>query len=183
MISENSPEKPQFDVEKQVKGITETSLEQQGVVQASTKHSTYSTKIRTQNAKKNMLKALEKTMGVVSLAAQLADIDRGTHYKWLSHDQKYKEAAWYVKEEIIDRLEQAAYRMALIENNPQVLLATLKAKAKSRGWGDGNETSVNVNMPPSHKEPEISFEQFRRMAQKTLEAKYGKPVERKGGLP
>jgi len=147
------------------------------------KHATNSTRKRTQAAKERMIKALEKTMCTVSLAARLAGIDRGTHYHWLVRDSKYKEAVWEVHEVLGDTLESIAYTMAL-EKNPTVLLATLRAKCKDRGWGDGPQTAMQVNQGLKLEivEPrELTFDQIKKAAQRALEARYGKNATSSAG--
>ena len=47
----------------------------------------------TQQLKKRMLAALEKTLGVVTPAAKLAGINPCTHYDWLKKDASYKDTS------------------------------------------------------------------------------------------
>jgi hypothetical protein len=100
---------------------------------------------RTYKKKELMLQALIKLKGAnVSQAAQLAGISRRTHYDWLKNDLVYRQKAENAFQELGDTLESVAYSMA-IEKHPQVLLATLKAKFKDRGWGEDNKPLVQLN--------------------------------------
>ena len=45
---------------------------------------------RTQIAKKQMLKALEKSLGVVTTALKATDLSRTNYYKWLKEDEEFK---------------------------------------------------------------------------------------------
>ena len=45
---------------------------------------------RTQIAKKQMLKALEKSLGVVTTALKATDLSRTNYYKWLKEDEEVK---------------------------------------------------------------------------------------------
>ena len=44
---------------------------------------------RTQLAKKQMLKALESSLGVVTTALKAADLSRTNYYKWLKEDEDF----------------------------------------------------------------------------------------------
>ncbi|MCX6770758.1 MAG: hypothetical protein NTX79_01760 [Candidatus Micrarchaeota archaeon] len=160
------PLSPQFGTIQTQAGIAQAQETARTVAPLTRKRSTNSTQKRTRAAKEQMLKALERTMGTVSLAARLAGIDRGTHYHWLARDPKYKEAVWLVEEELKDTLESVAYSMAL-NKNPQILLATLKAKCKDRGWGDSPQTAMHVNTQVNPG-PTITIEQFKAMARKAV---------------
>ena len=47
---------------------------------------------RTQIAKKQMLKALESSLGVVTTALKSTDLSRTNYYKWLKEDEEFAEA-------------------------------------------------------------------------------------------
>ena len=161
------PLSPQFGTIQTQVGTAQAQETVRTVVPLTRKRSTNSTQKRTRAAKEQMLKALERTMSTVSFAARLAGIDRGTHYHWLARDPKYKEAVWLVEEELKDTLESVAYSMAL-NKNPQVLLATLKAKCKDRGWGDSPQTAMRTNVQVNSHESTITIEQFKAMARKAV---------------
>ena len=99
---------------------------------------------KTKHKKQLMLIALRKNQ-IVSHAAELAGIDRATHYRWLKSDVKYKQDVDNVDEELKDMLEKMAYTLALVDKNPRVLLATLRAKASDRGWGDDPKVTTQAN--------------------------------------
>jgi hypothetical protein len=129
-------------------------------------------KERTHRKKAQMLEALARLKGAnITQAAQLAGISRQTHYDWCNADPKYKEKAYSLFQELGDTLESVAYSMAM-EKNPTVLLATLKAKFKERGWGDSPQAAVQTNVQVNTHE--ITFEQIKAAANKVLEAKYKK---------
>jgi hypothetical protein len=47
---------------------------------------------RTQLAKKQMLKALESSLGVVTTALKATDLSRTNYYKWLKEDAEFAQA-------------------------------------------------------------------------------------------
>ncbi len=47
---------------------------------------------RTQIAKKQMLKALESSLGVVTTALKTTDLSRTNYYKWLKEDTEFAQA-------------------------------------------------------------------------------------------
>lgn len=47
---------------------------------------------RTQIAKKQMLKALESSLGVVTTALKSTNLSRTNYYKWLKEDQEFAQA-------------------------------------------------------------------------------------------
>ena len=47
---------------------------------------------RTQIAKKQMLKALESSLGVVTTALKATDLSRTNYYKWLKEDEEFAQA-------------------------------------------------------------------------------------------
>jgi hypothetical protein len=105
--------------------------------------------------KKTMLKALAKSRGIISTAAEAANIDRGTHYNWMANDPEYKAAVDAINEATIDFVESKL--MQLIDGptrevvtqmgietikEPPVTAAAifyLKTKGKSRGYVERQE--------------------------------------------
>ena len=47
------------------------------------------TKSQMSHNKKDFLDALERSLGVVTTAAKVCNIDRRTHYRWLEEDAEY----------------------------------------------------------------------------------------------
>jgi hypothetical protein len=184
--AQESAESAQKDAKGQDEGIQGADQEQSIVAQAQGQCSTVSTKTpwnwreeaakkkeRTYKRKERMLEALAKLKGAnITQAAQLAGIERSTHYKWLQSDPKYKESANNAFQELGDALESVAYQMSM-EKNPTALFKTLEAKFKDRGWGTGPQTALQVNTQVNT--GELTFDQIKKAAEKVLEAKYGKP--------
>jgi len=92
----------------------------------------------TQQLKKRMLVALEKTLGVVTPAAKLAGINPCTHYDWLKKDASYKEAVGNVKEQTIDFVESQMLK-AVKEGDKTLMMFYMKCQAKHRGYVERQE--------------------------------------------
>jgi len=94
--------------------------------------------------KKAMLEALEKTLGVVTPACNLADISRQTHYRWLEEDKEYKSNVVGMEDIAIDFAETHLHKQ--IKNGvPSSTIFYLKTKAKKRGYIERQEVEHNIN--------------------------------------
>ena len=88
--------------------------------------------------KKAMLKALEKSLGVVTTACKFVDISRETHYRWLREDEEYKEAVESISDIAIDFAESKLHDS--IENGSDTaIIFYLKTKGKKRGYVERQE--------------------------------------------
>lgn len=98
----------------------------------------------THKKKLAMLKALEKTLGVVTPACKNVDISRETHYRWLKEDTEYKAAVESTEDIAIDFAESNLHQQ--IKNGvPSSTIFYLKTKAKKRGYIERQEVEHNVN--------------------------------------
>jgi hypothetical protein len=107
--------------------------------------------------KKRMLAALEKTLGIVTKAADIAGIDRATHYKWLDSDPDYKAAVESIADMALDFAESKLHEMidgpmkeVLTDEGiqqvkdspvPSAVIFYLKTKGKKRGYIERTEVS------------------------------------------
>ena len=83
--------------------------------------------------KKNMLSALEASLGVVQAACVLVGIDRKTHYRWLAKDPKYKAAVEEMTDIALDFAESKLL-LQIKSNNTAATIFYLKTKGKTRGY-------------------------------------------------
>ena len=67
---------------------------------------------KTEQSKKAMLQALEKSLGVVTVASKAAGIGRTTHYMWMKEDPEYRKA--------VDELEDVALDFAESKLHSQI---------------------------------------------------------------
>lgn len=95
-----------------------------------------------------MIKALEKSLGIVTTAAKSVGIDRTTHYSWMEQDADYKAAVEGISDIALDFAETKLHEQI---NNGEVssTIFYLKTKGKKRGYVERveNETTLNVNKP------------------------------------
>jgi predicted Zn-dependent protease len=98
--------------------------------------------------KQAMLEALERTLGVVSPAAEAANIERKSHYNWMKDDAEYKAAVESIQEKAIDFAENALHKL-IKEGNPASTIFFLKTKGKKRGYIERQEIEVTEKKPLS----------------------------------
>lgn len=106
--------------------------------------------------KKAIIKALEKSLGIVSTACNSVGISRQTHYRWLSEDEEYKQAVDDISEDAIDFVESKLHekingvQMVKHDNkgddvyydlapSDTAIIFYLKTKAKKRGYVERQE--------------------------------------------
>lgn len=92
-----------------------------------------------------MLKALEKSLGVVTSAANEIGIDRSTHYEWLKTDKEYKRAFKEIENAALDFAESALHQQ-IKKGNPLSTMFFLKCKARKRGYIEQQDIKIQGNM-------------------------------------
>jgi len=88
--------------------------------------------------KRGMLEALRSSLGIVTRAAEIVQIDRRTHYRWLKEDTEYAAAVDELDKVAIDFAESKLHK--LIDNgNATAIIFFLKTKGKGRGYVERQE--------------------------------------------
>lgn len=107
--------------------------------------------------KKAMLAALEKSLGVVTTAANNVGITRKTHYDWLRNDKEYAEQVKALEDMVLDFAESQLHKQ-VNEGNTTATIFLLKTKGKKRGYverqeimHEGGVTSTLVEWKPADK--------------------------------
>jgi hypothetical protein len=95
---------------------------------------------KTEQHKKAMLEALEKSLGVVTSACRSVGVGRTTHYLWLEKDPEYRKAVQDVENVAIDFAETHLH-MQIKDGNPSSTIFYLKTKGKKRGYIERQEIS------------------------------------------
>jgi|TARA_R100000084_G_scaffold103202_1_gene59158 hypothetical protein len=90
---------------------------------------------RTQDSKKKMLKALEKSMGIVTEACNKCGLSRTQHYKWLQDDEEYRNKVRDIDGIFIDFAETHLKEQIEKGSTPATIFY-LKTRGKKRGYGD-----------------------------------------------
>ena len=91
--------------------------------------------------KAEMLKALELMKGVVTSAAEMADIARSTHYLWMKDDKEYAEAVNDLQEVVLDFAEDKLHKL-IDKGDVASTIFLLKTKGKKRGYVERQELAV-----------------------------------------
>jgi len=102
-----------------------------------------------QHNKKKLLKALEKSMGIVTNACKMVDLDRTTFYRYYNEDQQFADDVDNVQDYVLDFAESK-----LLENikdkKETSIIFYLKTKGRKRGYIEKTEVDLkqkgNVNI-------------------------------------
>lgn len=91
------------------------------------------TMLQVQQNKKNLLEALEKSLGVVTTACKSLGIDRTAHYRYMDADPEYAEAVADLSDVALDFAESQLHKQ-IAGGNPTSTIFYLKTKGKKRGY-------------------------------------------------
>jgi len=97
---------------------------------------------KTEQHKKAMLDALEKSLGVVTSACKTVGVGRTTHYLWMQEDKEYKAAVNELSDVAIDFAESQLHKQ-IREGNSTATIFFLKTKGKKRGYVERQEVDVS----------------------------------------
>ena len=97
---------------------------------------------KTEQHKKAMLDALEKSLGVVTSACKSVGVGRTTHYLWMDTDPEYKAAVEELSGVAIDFAESQLHKQ-IKEGNSTATIFFLKTKGKKRGYIERQEVDVS----------------------------------------
>ena len=103
---------------------------------------------RTQIAKKRMLEALEKSLGVVTTALKATELSRTNYYKWLKEDEEFANKVMEI-ENISKDFVKSKYYECVKDKVPSVVIHAAKTKL---GWNETNSIDITsgnkpINMP------------------------------------
>ena len=93
-----------------------------------------------------MLKALEKSLGVVTVACRKSDIPRSTFYKWLNEDEEFAKQVLDIENIALDFAESQLHEQ-IQGNNTSATIFYLKTKGKKRGYIERQEITGADGMP------------------------------------
>ena len=104
------------------------------------------TKQQTALKKEQMIKALEKSLGVVTLACKDVGIERSTHYDWYNKDEQYRKAVDDLADVALDFAESMLHKQ-IQDKDTTATIFYLKTKGKKRGYIERIEQDVNITIP------------------------------------
>jgi hypothetical protein len=96
---------------------------------------------KTEQHKRAMLDALEKSLGVVTAACKAVGIGRTTHYLWMQEDAEYRAAVEGLSDVALDFAESQLHKQ-IKEGNSTATIFYLKTKGKKRGYIERQEVEV-----------------------------------------
>ena len=88
--------------------------------------------------KEAILKALENSLGVVTLACKQADIPRSTYYKWLKEDEEFAAIVEQI-ENIQKDFIKSKYYECVKDKVPSVVIHAAKTQL---GWNETNKVDL-----------------------------------------
>jgi len=92
--------------------------------------------------KKNLIEALEKTLGIVTTACKICGCNRDTYYTYYKQDEKFREAVDEIENLTLDFVESKLHK--LIEGgDTAATIFYLKTKGKKRGYVERAEVLIN----------------------------------------
>lgn len=93
-----------------------------------------------------MLKALEQSLGVVTVACKKAEIPRSTFYKWINEDEDFAKEVKDIDNIALDFAESQLHKQ-ISDNSTSATIFYLKTKGKKRGYIERQEITGADGMP------------------------------------
>jgi len=100
---------------------------------------------KTDIKKREILEALEKSLGIVTTACKQVGINRDTYYEWLKKDKDFKRKVKELENVALDFAESQLHKQ-IAKGNPLSTMFYLKCKGKKRGYIEQQELKVSGNM-------------------------------------
>jgi len=88
--------------------------------------------------KKAMVAALEKSLGIVTIACKEVGISRQTHYDWYNKDASYRKSVDDLSDVALDFAESMLHKQ-IQEKDTTATIFFLKCKGKKRGYVERSE--------------------------------------------
>jgi len=110
--------------------------------------------------KKQMIEALEKSLGIVTTASKQSGVSRSIHYQWLHEDEAYKEAVEDISNIALDFAESKLHK-SIDNGSDTAVIFYLKTKGKKRGYIERTEiqhegSKVSIQIIPDEGSEKIS---------------------------
>ena len=97
--------------------------------------------------KESILEALEKSLGVVTVACKQANVPRSTYYKWLNEDEDFAKAVKDIENIALDFGESQLHKQ-IGDGNTSATIFFLKTKGKKRGYVERSELDLTSGDEP-----------------------------------
>ena len=96
---------------------------------------------KTNILKKNLIEALEKSLGIVTTACKKVGCNRSTFYKYYNTDQKFRDQVDELQNLTLDVVESELHKQ-IKEGNTTATIFYLKTKGKKRGFVERQEIQM-----------------------------------------
>jgi hypothetical protein len=97
---------------------------------------------KTNILKKNLLQALEKSLGVVTTACKIVDCNRSTFYKYYNNDKEFRASVDELQNMTLDFVESQLHKQ-IKDGNTTATIFYLKTKGKKRGFVERQEIQMD----------------------------------------
>lgn len=94
--------------------------------------------VTTEHIKKQLVEAMQKSLGVVTSACKLVDVSRTTFYEYYKKDKEFKKACDECGEIALDFAESQLHQQ-IKDKVPSSTIFYLKTKGKNRGYIERQE--------------------------------------------
>lgn len=101
---------------------------------------------KTEQHKKAVLSALEKSLGVVTTACKNAGVGRTQFYKWLKSDKKFRASVEDIENIALDFAESQLHQQ-IQGGNTSATIFYLKTKGRNRGYVERQEIAGVADQP------------------------------------
>ena len=98
--------------------------------------------------KKKLLKALEQSLGIVTIACKEVDCARSTFYNYYNNDKDFKNAVDEISNLTLDFAESQLHKQ-IKEGNTTATIFYLKTKGKKRGYIERKEVEMTADISTS----------------------------------
>ena len=103
---------------------------------------------KTDILKRNLLEALEKSLGVVTTACKIVDCNRSTFYKYYNNDKDFKSSVDELQNLTLDFAESQLHQQ-IKDGNTTATIFYLKTKGKKRGYVERKEVEMTAEVSTS----------------------------------
>jgi hypothetical protein len=93
---------------------------------------------KTVQHKKAIIEALEKSLGIVTMACKSVGISRSAFYLWLAEDEQFKKDVEDIQDIALDFAESQLHKQ-IKDSNTTATIFYLKTKGKKRGYVEKTE--------------------------------------------
>tara|TARA_R100000152_G_C6782027_1_gene218036 strand:+ start:1569 stop:1922 length:354 start_codon:yes stop_codon:yes gene_type:complete len=97
--------------------------------------------------KESVIKALEASLGVVTIACKKLGLPRSTFYKWIKEDKDFEKKVKDIENIALDFAESQLHNQ-IEKGNTSATIFYLKTKGKKRGYVEKSELDVTSGDEP-----------------------------------